>query len=247
MRFLDFLGRLAWYFTDHRDPKQTEHSVRELVRQRVFGLALGYEDLNDHAELRTADINPGAGIIEIIEFLVKQIRARWPDVTIILRDDSGFARDKTTVWREDNSVEYVLGLGKNARLTPAIEKELAQAKAGFEQTGKATRVFKDFRYRTKKVGRAGDELVRLAVAEDGPQDRPAGSGPMDRQKWQRGVVNLLKSKWLRRRPVRRDLLGPTCFELGEVEVVAPAKSTNAIISKKQSFWLTFVISCGIFL
>jgi len=45
------------------------------------------------------------------------------------------------VWCESNSVEYVLGLAKNARLTAAIEKELAQAKAGFEQTGQATRVF----------------------------------------------------------------------------------------------------------
>ena len=39
-------------FRDDRDPKLIEHSMEELLRQRVFGLALGYEDLNDHAELR---------------------------------------------------------------------------------------------------------------------------------------------------------------------------------------------------
>ena len=39
-------------FTDHRDPELLEHSVRELVAQRVYGLALGYEDLNDHEQLR---------------------------------------------------------------------------------------------------------------------------------------------------------------------------------------------------
>src|SRR2546428_10323681 len=39
-------------FTDHRDPRLIEHSVLELVGQRVYGLALGYEDLNDHDELR---------------------------------------------------------------------------------------------------------------------------------------------------------------------------------------------------
>ena len=43
--------RLAGCFTDHRDAERVEHSVVELVRQRVFGLALGYEDLNDHDEL----------------------------------------------------------------------------------------------------------------------------------------------------------------------------------------------------
>ena len=39
-------------FVDHRDPQRIEHSVEELVLQRVVALALGYEDLNDHDELR---------------------------------------------------------------------------------------------------------------------------------------------------------------------------------------------------
>src|SRR5881409_3168630 len=46
------LGQFAACFTDHRDPRLIEHSVLELVGQRVYGLALGYEDLNDHDELR---------------------------------------------------------------------------------------------------------------------------------------------------------------------------------------------------
>lgn len=49
----DVLGRLARCFRDHRDPRRVEHTVEELLRQRVFGLALGYEDLVDHDELRT--------------------------------------------------------------------------------------------------------------------------------------------------------------------------------------------------
>jgi len=43
---------LALQFVDHRDPGVIEHSVQELVAQRLFGLALGYEDLNDHDRLR---------------------------------------------------------------------------------------------------------------------------------------------------------------------------------------------------
>ena len=46
------LARLAEQFTDHRDPEAIEHTVRDLVAQRVLGLALGYEDLNDHHRLR---------------------------------------------------------------------------------------------------------------------------------------------------------------------------------------------------
>lgn len=44
--------RLASCFRDERDPRFVEHAVEELVRQRLFALALGYGDLNDHADLR---------------------------------------------------------------------------------------------------------------------------------------------------------------------------------------------------
>jgi DDE family transposase len=46
------LNRLAGCFVDHRDPELIEHSVESLVKQRVYGIALGYEDLNDHDTLR---------------------------------------------------------------------------------------------------------------------------------------------------------------------------------------------------
>jgi len=47
------LSRLAGCFVDHRDPDQIEHTLESLIKQRVMGLALGYEDLNDHDALRT--------------------------------------------------------------------------------------------------------------------------------------------------------------------------------------------------
>jgi Transposase DDE domain group 1 len=43
---------LASCFHDHRDPRFTEHSLRELLAQRLLGVAAGYEDLNDHDRLR---------------------------------------------------------------------------------------------------------------------------------------------------------------------------------------------------
>ena len=45
------LNRFAKCFTDHRDADRIEHSVLDLVSQRIFGIALGYEDINDHDEL----------------------------------------------------------------------------------------------------------------------------------------------------------------------------------------------------
>jgi hypothetical protein len=47
------IARFAACFGDYRRAEQIEHSVGELVAQRVYGLALGYEDLNDHDRLRT--------------------------------------------------------------------------------------------------------------------------------------------------------------------------------------------------
>jgi hypothetical protein len=49
---MGILRQFAGCFRDHRDPDRTEHRVGELVRQRVYALALGYEDLNDHDQLR---------------------------------------------------------------------------------------------------------------------------------------------------------------------------------------------------
>jgi hypothetical protein len=49
---LNLLPRLAECFLDGRNPDLVEHSVLEMLSQRVYGLALGYEDVNDHEQLR---------------------------------------------------------------------------------------------------------------------------------------------------------------------------------------------------
>ena len=51
-RRLNLLSRFAQCFLDGRNPKFVKHSLAEMVSQRVYGLALGYEDLNDHEQLR---------------------------------------------------------------------------------------------------------------------------------------------------------------------------------------------------
>lgn len=51
-RKIGLLRRVARCFTDARDPERIEHPLDELLAQRIYALALGYEDLNDHEELR---------------------------------------------------------------------------------------------------------------------------------------------------------------------------------------------------
>src|SRR6202161_928636 len=50
---LNLMRRLAGCFLDGRRQALVEHSIEEMLSQRVYGLALGYEDLNDHEQLRT--------------------------------------------------------------------------------------------------------------------------------------------------------------------------------------------------
>src|SRR3569833_4136884 len=62
------------------------------------------------AKLRRSNIDASAGAVEEVARIVRQIRARWPRVRILLRADSGFARESLMSWCEHNRVVFVFGL-----------------------------------------------------------------------------------------------------------------------------------------
>ena len=268
------LRRFAHCFTDHRDAALIEHTVEELVAQRVLALACGYEDLNDHdvlrddallavaagkrdatgatrprardqghalagkstlnrlegtpatataaarykkivyqgaaieawfveaflaahptppaeivldldatddplhgqqegrffhgyyraycylplyifagdfllaAKLRRASGDGAAGAVEEVARIVAQLRAQWPGVRIVVRGDSGFARDALMSWCEAHEVDYVLGLARNARLEAAVSLDLALAEIGCAVTQAPVRLYRELEYRT---------------------------------------------------------------------------------------------------
>ena len=49
---LGFTQKIARHLKEYRDPTKVQHSLLQMLRQRVYGIALGYEDLNDHSNLR---------------------------------------------------------------------------------------------------------------------------------------------------------------------------------------------------
>ena len=51
-RKLQITSQFAQCFQDYRKPYRIDHSIENLIRQRIYGLVMGYEDLNDHEELR---------------------------------------------------------------------------------------------------------------------------------------------------------------------------------------------------
>lgn len=268
--------RCAQCFTDYRNGKGIEHEVEELVRQRIYGIALGYEDLNDHddlrsdpllavlcgkgdptgskrkdprdrgkalagkstlnrmeltgekanekdrykkikcngeeidellvdvfldsfkrvprriildvdatddlihgnqegrffhgyyknycylplyifcedhllcARLRPSNIDASEGTVEELERIVFRILERWPEVEIVVRGDSGFCRERIMAWCEERGVEYIFGLAKNARLQKILHEDLVDAEIMYATRGKASRIYRDFVYQTRK-------------------------------------------------------------------------------------------------
>ena len=265
-RAIGLVERFAECFADSRASELIEHEVITLVGQRVFGMALGYEDLVDHDQLRhdpamavlagklsarrkdcaplagKSTLNrlelgrragdaaitrsPGTarkiealfvdlfleahqhppersswiwmppttrctGIRKAVSFtaittatatcrctssvasicwrqscgppistrrpgrsrkparIVGQIRARWPEVRIVLRADSGFARDALMTWCEANGVDFLFGLARNERLVAEIAAELAAAEEESKTTGQPARRFNEFCWTTR--------------------------------------------------------------------------------------------------
>jgi len=258
---MNLLARFSQCFLDGRNPDLIEHPVEQMLAQRIYGLALGYEDLNDHeqlrhdpvlgvlagkaepgeqalagkstlnrmelgdgrpdrykkitfwrdaiddllvdvfleahtaapeqivldidttdlalhgeqegrfyhgyydhycylplyvfageqvlcARLRSSNTDPSAGSRKEIERIVQHIRGRWPEVTIVLRGDSGFCREELMAWCEAHQVEYVFGMARNPLLEKRVAEALEQARQQWEQTRQPARVFVEFEHET---------------------------------------------------------------------------------------------------
>ncbi len=102
------------------------------------------------AKLRPASMDAAAGAAQEVARIVAQIRRRWPHVRILVRADSGFAREELMAWCEANGVHFLFGLQKNDRLVAEITSELERAEAKSRRTDKPARYFREFRYRTRR-------------------------------------------------------------------------------------------------
>ena len=112
--------------------------------------------------------------------MIAQIRApAGRKVRIILRAESGVAREELMAWCESNDVEFLFGLAQNSRLNVEIAADLAAAAEASVATAKPARRFKDFRYRTldswsrerRVIGKAEWMTPSLAEADDTTQRR----------------------------------------------------------------------------
>ena len=124
------------------------------------------------AKLRPSGIDASEGALEEAARIVSKIRRKWPNVRIILRGDSGFAREELMAWCEANGVDYIFGLAQNARLRRDVEKPMRVANVWHHITGQPVRVFRDFKYQTlKSWSRKRRVIGKAEYLEKGPNPR----------------------------------------------------------------------------
>ena len=101
------------------------------------------------AQLRPANIDGARGARNQIRRIVRIIRERWPNVDILLRGDSGFARENLMRWCEGNAVDYVFGLARNEVLLKKARHARSKAAMAMIETGQPVRAYGDFHHMTK--------------------------------------------------------------------------------------------------
>jgi hypothetical protein len=117
-RRLNLLPRLAACFVDRRDPQLIRHSVRELVSQRVYGLALGYEDLSDHEQLRQ---DPVLRLMAGKEELDREPLAGKSTLQRLEANDGSASRYSKIIYWRDAIDELFVNVFLEAHATPPAE------------------------------------------------------------------------------------------------------------------------------
>lgn len=126
------------------------------------------------AQLRDAKRDASSGTVEALEAIVAAIRKRFGNkVRIIVRGDSGFAREQIMAWCEEKGVYYCFGLARNNRLVARLGHAFGQL---HEQAGSGSslplRQFVDLEYRTKKSwSRARRVVGKAELLEKGQNPR----------------------------------------------------------------------------
>jgi hypothetical protein len=126
------------------------------------------------AQLRTSDRDASDGTLEALEVIVAAIRRRLPQAIIVVRGDSGFAREELMAWCEGHTgIYYVVGLARNSRLEALLEPALMAARQKHCLTGGATsRVFKELSYQTRSSwSQARRVIAKAEVTAQGDNPR----------------------------------------------------------------------------
>ena len=99
--------------------------------------------------LRPSNIDGAKHTGAILRLLVKRLRQVWPEVNIIFRGDSAFARKRILHWCEHNNISYITGVSGNATLKKYAQALEEKAEKQFEATNEKQRLFETYTYQAK--------------------------------------------------------------------------------------------------
>lgn len=122
------------------------------------------------AVLPPSTVLASRGVVAMLKRVVRALRARWPDVHIELRADSGFAVPALFAWCEAEGITYTIGLSTNARLE-ALAALLVQAQQQHEQTGEKVRLAGEGHYAADSWPQARRVVYKAQVLAKGPNTR----------------------------------------------------------------------------
>lgn len=121
--------------------------------------------------LRPSNIDPAKHAWAIVSLLTKGIRAKFPDVKIILRADSGFCRWRMLRWCESNNVHYCIGIAKNPRLLACATPTMEKAALEFKNSNEKQRLFSEVQYAAETWDKERRIIVRAEHSSLGENPR----------------------------------------------------------------------------
>jgi len=123
------------------------------------------------AVLRPGTVHAGRGIVAILTRVVRAIRARWPQVQIEFRGDSGFALPALYDYLEAQQITYTIGLATNSRLEALAASQLAEAQQQHAETGEKVRLLGETRYAAGSWEEERRVIIKTEVLAKGPNVR----------------------------------------------------------------------------
>jgi hypothetical protein len=147
------------------------HGYYEQYQYQPRLITCAQNDLIVMACLLHGTAQAALGAEDDLEYLAARLRAKWPDVVIELRGDSGMAVPRMYVACERLGIEYTLGLKLNPVLKARSDALLAQAIAQYEQTGQPQRLFIGFWYRAESWLRPRWVVVKAEAHAQGTNRR----------------------------------------------------------------------------
>lgn len=121
--------------------------------------------------LRHGTASASLGVDDDLRYLVQRIRAKWPDVEIHVRGDSGFGVPLMYEICEQLNVQYTFGLRSNARLQNMSEELLATAVADYAKTGVPQRLFMGAWYQADSWSRPRWVIIKAEAHAQGTNRR----------------------------------------------------------------------------